>query len=714
MKKLFTAFVFIMYSGPMLLLYGQQADTLKADDYFDLSLEEIMNIRITTASKSAESIKDAPAIVSVISARDIERFGARSLSEVLDRATNVYFNSGYTYRNNMVSIRGNVTAIANTNVLILVDGRPFRESLDNGMNAAIYSSFPLNRVERIEIIRGPGSVLYGTCALTGIINIITKNVSESAPVSASVSYGTFASKQAQVSGAADLGKLKFTGGVNYFDTDGWDFSAYGEPEIIIQPDNSITVAPPSKNTIKMYEKSFGSNANLVFGDFKLLTNYMHTKQANMGTLPSWLNKTAGGDDAALHFNTTIDRLLIDLGYDKEITSNWRATLNVTYNNMFKKKLYPSLSNFEDDGKSNDYLVELTNYVKPFQNMNLVIGGLTNTQTGNAKTYSKTASSENPLGYEPTNPFDKTAPRNESPYQIVKNYNQTWWSIYAQGDYTIGKHVKLIAGAQTNKVTGNDLYIAPRIGSIFYVNTSSGIKVLYGKAFRSPTQSERYGNNVPDIYPNADLKPETIGTFETQLFYTKSTFEVYLTYYNSLQTDIIRQSIDDSERIEVSFGPGLTFMVPTYLNGGRLRSQGVELETKTFVTNSFSLTTGFSYQTTLDDQGNKDDYGMPKLMLKAGATYSFPFGLQLGVFNSYYGKGGDTDRSYTQAVNPAVKAYNYLSANVQYKLGKNFIIGVYANNILDEKIYYPEYRARTVNSLPGRAGRAINGTLTFKL
>ena len=85
-----------------------------------------------------------------------------------------------------------------------------------------------------------------------------------------------------------------------------------------------------------------------------------------------------------------------------------------------------------------------------------------------------------------------------------------------------------------------------------------------------------------------------------------------------------------------------------------------------------------------------------------------------MFNSYYGKGGDTGRSYTQAVNPAVKAYNYLSANVQYKLGKNFIIGVYANNMLDEKIYYPEYRARTVNSLPGRAGRAIHGTLTFKL
>lgn len=712
MKKIITALLLVLCAEPTLLLYGQQADTVNTADYFSLSLEDLMNITITTASKSAESLKDAAAVVSVISAKDIERYGAKSLSEVLDRATNIYFTSGYTYRNNMVSIRGNVTSIANTNVLILVDGRPFRESLDNGMNSAIYSSFPLSRVERIEIIRGPGSVLYGTCALTGIINIITKNVSEASPVSASVSYGTFNTRQAQASAAKSIGKLQIAGGINYLDSDGWDFTAYGEPEIILNQDGSASITPGKQNTINIYEESLGGNLNLSYGNLKLLTNYMHTTQANMGGLPMWLNGTAG-TDKALDFNTTVNRFLADIGYEKKFSKSWRTTLNVTYNSMYREKMFSHLPHLGEGARSNDYLVELTNYIKPLPNMNLIIGGLSNTQTGKAYTYSKTTNAESPLGYDVVNPFDESIV-NTSPYQTVRPYNQTWWSIYAQGDYAIGKYIKLIAGAQANKVTGNDLYIAPRIGSIFYTSASTGIKVLYGKAFRSPTQNERLGSNVPEIYPNPDLKPETIGTFETQFFYTKPAFEAFLTYYYSTQENIIRQSTSDSERIEVSFDQGLNFLVPTYLNGGHLHSQGVELETKTFITKVLSLTTGFSYQTTEDDQGNKDDFGMPRVMLKAGLSYALPFGLQFGIYNSYFGKGGSVDRDYTLAVNPAVKAYNYLSTNVQYKINKNLIVSIYATNILDEEIYYPEYRSRHINSLPGRAGRAVNGNIVFKL
>jgi len=712
MKKIITALLLVICAGPTLLLYGQQADTVNTQDYFSLSLEELMDITITTASKSEESLKDAAAVVSVISAKDIERYGAKSLSEVIDRATNIYFTSGYMYRNNMVSIRGNVTSIANTNVLILVDGRPFRESLDNGINSAIYSAFPLSRVERIEIIRGPGSVLYGTCALTGIINIITKNVSEAPPVSASASYGTFNTMQAQVSAAKRFGKLQIAGGVNYLDSDGWDFTAYGEPEITLSPDGTSGLTPAKQNTIKMYEESLGGNLNLSYGNIKLLTNYMHTTQANMGSFPMWLNSTAGSDKA-LDFNTTVNRFLADIGYEKELTKHWRSTFNVTYNSMYREKKIAYLPNIGEDARSNDYLVELTNYIKPLPNMNLIIGGLTNTQTGKAYTYTKIANPESPLGYDVINPFDRSI-INTSPYQTVQSYNQTWWSIYAQGDYTIGKFVKIIAGAQGNKVTENNLYIAPRIGSIFYTSASTGIKVLYGKAFRSPTQNERLGSNVPEIYPNRDLKPETIGTFEMQFFYTKPSFEAYLTYYNSTQENIIRQSANDSERTEVSFGPGLTFKVPTYMNGGHLHSQGVELETKTFITKALSLTTGFSYQTTLDDLDNRDDLGMPRLMLKAGMSYTLPFGLQLGIYNSYFGKGGSINRDYTLDINPEVDAFNYLSTNIQYKINKNLAVGIYATNVLNEDVYYPEYRNRNINSLPGRGGRAINGNIIFKL
>jgi outer membrane receptor protein involved in Fe transport len=112
--------------------------------------------------------------------------------------------------------------------------------------------------------------------------------------------------------------------------------------------------------------------------------------------------------------------------------------------------------------------------------------------------------------------------------------------------------------------------------------------------------------------------------------------------------------------------------------------------------------------------NRDDLGMPRVMLKAGLSYALPFGLQLGIYNSYFGKGGSIGRDYTVTVNPPAKAYNYLSTNVQYKINKNLIIGIYATNVLDEEIYYPEYRNRNINSLPGRAGRAVNGNIIFKL
>jgi outer membrane receptor protein involved in Fe transport len=151
-----------------------------------------------------------------------------------------------------------------------------------------------------------------------------------------------------------------------------------------------------------------------------------------------------------------------------------------------------------------------------------------------------------------------------------------------------------------------------------------------------------------------------------------------------------------------------------MNGGHLHSQGVELETKTFITKALSLTTGFSYQTTLDDLDNRDDLGMPRLMLKAGVSYTLPFGLQLGIYNSYFGKGGSINRDYTLDINPEVDAFNYLSTNIQYKINKNLAVGIYATNVLNEDVYYPEYRNRNINSLPGRGGRAINGNIIFKL
>ena len=150
------------------------SQTILQEDVFSMSMEDLMNVKVTTASKNSEKIQKAPAIISVMSAKEIEGFGALSLSELLDRLTSTYMISTSFAPQGMLALRGKQTEHYNTNVLILIDGRPLRESFHGGYNGIIYSMFPVNSLERIEIIRGPGSVLYGSNAYVGVINLITK------------------------------------------------------------------------------------------------------------------------------------------------------------------------------------------------------------------------------------------------------------------------------------------------------------------------------------------------------------------------------------------------------------------------------------------------------------------------------------------------------------------------------------------------------------
>jgi hypothetical protein len=113
--------------------------------------------------------------------------------------------------------------------------------------------------------------------------------------------------------------------------------------------------------------------------------------------------------------------------------------------------------------------------------------------------------------------------------------------------------------------------------------------------------------------------------------------------------------------------------------------------------------------------------MPNLIVKLGVNYASPFGLNIGVWNSYFGAGGSIATPTTRALNPEVRPYNFLSANITYNITNLFestslpdmIVGIYATNILDEQIYYPEYVRRNMNSIPGRPGRAVYASFSVQ-
>lgn len=149
---------------------------MSSDVFDDMSLEDLLSVEIVTASKKAESLSDAPGVVTVITAGEIRAFGATNLMDALQRVPGLQPISSHLFVQNVASMRGDLMTHTDNHVLILLDGRPVREGLLGGTNSPVYTGFPIDMIERVEVIRGPGSVLYGTNAFTGVVNIITKKL----------------------------------------------------------------------------------------------------------------------------------------------------------------------------------------------------------------------------------------------------------------------------------------------------------------------------------------------------------------------------------------------------------------------------------------------------------------------------------------------------------------------------------------------------------
>ncbi|MBW2714055.1 MAG: TonB-dependent receptor plug domain-containing protein, partial [Deltaproteobacteria bacterium] len=195
------------------------------EELLELSIAELLRVPLLSATaKQAESYFDSPGIVSYITAEDISQMGANNLQDLLRRLPNVETPSLYLFRNNVTSVRGQ-QAITDTRVLVLLNGRPMRETFNGGVNSPIYDGFPLNLINWIEVIRGPGSVLHGSGAFSSVVNIVTKRATDKPTAKATLSYGSFGTKILDTSGSTTVSDVALSGGLKVFDMDGWRYKA---------------------------------------------------------------------------------------------------------------------------------------------------------------------------------------------------------------------------------------------------------------------------------------------------------------------------------------------------------------------------------------------------------------------------------------------------------------------------------------------------------
>ena len=153
------------------------ANVFVEEDFFDMSIEDLMNIEVTSVSKKAERLQDVAAALYVLTQEDIKNSSATSIHELL-REVPGYWGVQDEYNNVTSAMRfSNTTNGPAGTVLYLLDGTPIQDLMTSTFTNRNFD-IPLDEIDRIEIIKGSGGVIYGANSATGVVNIFTKSVDE--------------------------------------------------------------------------------------------------------------------------------------------------------------------------------------------------------------------------------------------------------------------------------------------------------------------------------------------------------------------------------------------------------------------------------------------------------------------------------------------------------------------------------------------------------
>ena len=580
---------------------------------------------VVTASRVESTIKEAPANITVITRDMIEEEGAKTVSDALKSepglfATNMLNNPKTT----TIDIRG-YGENAPQNVLVLVDGRRVN-NVD--MSGADYSQIPIDMIEKIEVYRGPGSVLFGDNAIAGVINIILKKGEGKPKATARINTGSygFVSPYLSVSGKEQKFSYYVLGST--YDTDGYrhnnDFhSKDGSANLAFDAFSNVTV------TAKMglHKDRYGLPGALTY------------QQLQAGP---WTRK-----DSATPFDGgwTEDNF-VDLGTEIKLPKDVTFSVNGSYRD---RNSYSRWAYFNWDSRRNQRTYGLT----PKVLFNKEIGMFKNSLIGGFDYYRS-----------PTKSNDSDLPgSNPSTTSIEKKD----YAFYVNDELTIAKKVVLNLGYRVNKARYDFDYadytgaMAPVKGYIDekveafraganYLFEKGNVFFTYAKGFRLPTTDELFSPfSVPPI--NTSLKPQT--SYEADLGVRWNPF----TRIGGSLT--LFQTKTDNE---IYYNP-ITFVNGNY---DRTRRQGIETAVNVLATESLRFNLTYTYLKAVFDGGAFDGNDVPfvprnKFSSKMSYSYGdFTFNL-IGLYTGDRFMNSDPENRFRKL--PGVTTFD---VNVDYR------------------------------------------------
>ncbi|MEO7435200.1 MAG: TonB-dependent receptor [Candidatus Binatia bacterium] len=516
---------------------------------------------VSAAMKHPQRQREAPSSVTVVTSEEIRRLGYRTLAEALRGVRGFYVTGDRNY--DYLGVRGfSRPGDYNDRILLLVDGHTYND--DIYQTAPIGNDFgiDLEAVERIEVIRGPGSALYGGNAVFAVINVVTFDGATKPGVHARLETGSFWRKRAQLSvgHVTEYGLSVFASG-SVLDLDGQNELYYPE---FNDPSTNDGVAEEADG-----ERALNFFLKARWGDFTLEGGVNQRDKH----IPTGSFGTTFDDNGT---QTTDGKRFADLSYAHSVTPTLHLSARAYYDgyNYHGTYIYAgddgSRIKNEDRAWSNWFGSEMRARWEAWDERNtLTVGAEYNYHPG--------AHQEN---------FD--LPGHATYLDDRREFGS--WGIFAQDELKVTPYLTLVAGLRFDRYYDRDQQVTPRAAVIWTVLEGTTVKMLYGQAFRPPNLYEQYyaypGSGIATV-ANPHIDSERITTYEGVLEQrlprgAQATFALY--HYD------MHDLIEAAPVMGVDGEPTSQFE-----NGDTVRAHGGELELRVPLPRGIALKTSYCLQ-----------------------------------------------------------------------------------------------------------------------
>lgn len=651
---------------------------------------------VVTGTGTEHYLKDAPVQTEVISRKMLDSYAGATLEDILSGLCASFdFSAGDMGANMQLG------GLGNGYILILVDGKKMHGDVGGQNNLGLIDPA---RIERIEIVKGAASALYGSDAIAGVVNIILKKHRENILIentSRGGSYGEF-----RQSNTVQFKVGKFTSSTNFQlkHSDGWQNTTYEDPNRYEYPITNSINKTVNRYTDWQVAQRFDYQATkdlslYADGSFYRKRIYRPCGVPDYKTYDFLYRNSSVATGGKLKLKNS-NSIMLDVNYDSHAYYYMytRETWDKEYDDSGKEISFPYFPG--DKGLQSDQsrlLLQLKGIFNlPYFNR-LSVG--TDTEI---------------------NWLD--APRRLDEKDQVSDYTT---SFYAQDEWTPIERLNITAGGRLTVNQNFGVHITPKVSALYKLGAFN-LRATYSEGFKTPTLKElhyRYIRQMSIIslnLGNTELDPQTSRYVSGGLEYNGTRFSINVTgYCNWVDNMITLVTIPLSQApgdLVVTYDPA---RVRQYQNMDDARTYGVDVNAKWTPVQSLTLTGGYSYLDTEANQYDEEDQVMKHVIIDGMAhhratvsaiwTHAWRrsnYRLGIGVYGRIQSK-----RYYQDDGNG--KAYNLWRLNTrhQFKLGKRWNAEVNAG--IDNIFNYYETTYHSLNYGTTTAGRTFYGSLMIQ-